>query len=253
MSYDNPEKSIALISTRPLKKGHETIGPKDNYKFTIIDQPLSKITPLKDYSSFDTVLEGINKFHHIIFISTNAVYFFVDRLNKNKISIPNHLKFSCIGPSTRKFIENSLKKDVYCPSDIYDSEHLLKHPIFNNIKNKNILIIRGKGGRETLKKGFESREANVIYGECYNREYLSLNLTKIKESVQNFDQVYLLITSLESARKFMSHNINQNLDWLNSINFIVNHQVIKNELQPFSKVSITDNISLISLQKIIEE
>jgi hypothetical protein len=51
----------------------------------------------------------------------------------------------------------------------------------------------------------------------------------------------------------MSHNINQNLVWLNSINFIVNHQVIKNELQPFSKVSITDNISLISLQKIIEE
>ena len=93
----------------------------------------------------------------------------------------------------------------------------------------------------------------MIYGECYNREYLSLNLTKIKESVQNFDQVYLLITSLESARKFMSHNINQNLDWLNSINFIVNHQVIKNELQPFSKVSITNNISLISLQKIIEE
>ena len=49
MSYDNPEKSIALISTRPLKKDHETIGPKNNYKFTIIDQPLSKITPLKDY------------------------------------------------------------------------------------------------------------------------------------------------------------------------------------------------------------
>ena len=34
MSYENPEKSIALISTRPLKKDHETIGPKNNYKFT---------------------------------------------------------------------------------------------------------------------------------------------------------------------------------------------------------------------------
>ena len=93
----------------------------------------------------------------------------------------------------------------------------------------------------------------MVYGEWYNREYLSINLTKIKKSVQNFDQVYLLITSLGSARKFMSHNINQNLDWLNSVNFIVNHQVIKNELQPFSKVSVTNNISLISLQKIMEE
>lgn len=253
MSYDNPEKSIALISTRPLKKDHENIEPKNNYKFTIIDQPLSKITPLQDYSTFDSILESINQFHHIVFISTNAVYFFIDRLNKNKISIPNHLRFSCIGASTRKFIENALKKNVYCPSDIYDSEHLLKHAIFNNIKNKNILIIRGKGGRETLKEGFESKEANVVYGECYNREYLSINLTKIKKSVQNFDQVYLLITSLESAIKFMSHNINQNLDWLNSVNFIVNHQVIKNELQPFSKVFVTNNISLISLQKIMEE
>ena len=253
MSFDNPEKSIALISTRPLKKDLENIEPKNNYKFTIIDQPLSKITPLQDYSTFDIVLESINQFHHIVFISTNAVYFFIDRLNKNKISIPNDLRFSCIGNSTRKFIENSLKKNVYCPSDTYDSEHLLKHAIFKNIKNKNILIIRGKGGRETLKEGFESKEANVTYGECYNREYLSINLTKIKKTVQNFDQVYLLITSLESARKFMSHNINQNLDWLNSINFIVNHQVIKNELQPFSKVSVTNNISLISLQKIMEK
>ena len=253
MSYDNPEKSIALISTRPLKKDLENIEPKNNYKFTIIDQPLSKITPLQDYSTFDSILESIYQFHHIVFISTNAVYFFIDRLNKNKISIPNHLRFSCIGTSTRKFIENALKKNVNCPSDIYDSEYLLKHAIFNNIKNKNILIIRGKGGRETLKEGFESKEANVVYGECYNREYLSINLTKIKKTVQNFDQVYLLITSLESAIKFMSHNINQNLDWLNSINFIVNHQVIKNELQPFSKVFVTNNISLISLQKIMEE
>ena len=253
MSYDNPEKTIALISTRPLKKYRETITPKNNYNFTIIDQPLSKITPLKDYSSFDTILEDINKFHHIIFISTNAVCFFIDRLNKNKISIPNHLKFSCIGPSTKKLIENSLKKNVYCPSDIFDSEHLLKHPIFNNIKNQNILIIRGIGGRETLKEGFESKEANVIYGECYKREYLSINLKKIKESIQKFDRVYLLISSLESARKFMSHNINQNLQWLNSINFIVNHQVIKDELQPFSKVIITNNISLISLQKILRD
>ena len=40
MSFDNPEKSIALISTRPLKKDLENIKPKNNYKFTIIDQPL---------------------------------------------------------------------------------------------------------------------------------------------------------------------------------------------------------------------
>ena len=49
MSYDNPEKSIALISTRPLKKDLENIEPKNNYKCTIIDQPLAKISPLQDY------------------------------------------------------------------------------------------------------------------------------------------------------------------------------------------------------------
>ena len=69
MSYDNPEKSIALISTRPLKKDLENIEPKNNYKFTIIDQPLSKITPLQDYSTFDSILESVNQFHHIVFIS----------------------------------------------------------------------------------------------------------------------------------------------------------------------------------------
>ena len=36
MSYDNPEKTIALISTRPLKKNQTLIESNCNYNFTII-------------------------------------------------------------------------------------------------------------------------------------------------------------------------------------------------------------------------
>ena len=251
MSIYSNKSSIALISTRPLETEAWLNKPTENISFSLFKHPLTKINPLNDYKIFDTLLKNIVQYDHIIFISTNAVKYFLKRFNEKKIILPKNIKLSCIGPSTKEMLEKNLNMIVHCPQGIYDSENLLMHEIFTFIENKNILIIRGEGGRETLKTGLELKKANVIYGECYTRKYLALDLQNIKKIVQKFDQVYMLISSLESAKKFMAHEIDKNLDWLSSVNFVVNHQKIRDELKPFSKTIITSNISLGALQKII--
>lgn len=253
MSFDSPTKSILLISTRPLKKENNIKDIFQNSKVRYVTHPLTEISPLADYNKFDSILKNIKRFDHIIFISTNAVNFFTERFNINKLDLPEKIKLSCIGPTTKNILQSKFSRKIQCPEDTFDSENLLKLKIFDNIENKNILIIRGEGGRETLRQGLELKKANVIYGECYLRKYLSIDLKKLKAYEDIFDQIYLLISSLESAKKFMSLEIKKNFYWLNSINFIVNHQNIKDELQPFSKVNLTKDISQISLKKLISK
>lgn len=52
---------------------------------------------------------------------------------------------------------------------INTSEHLLNLTNFNNVKNQNILLIKGVGGRETITNELKSRGANLKIIEVYKR------------------------------------------------------------------------------------
>ena len=52
-------------------------------------------------------------------------------------------------------LQKYLSVDVHSPIKTFDSEHLLKEKIYNNVEGQKILIIRGEGGRETLKNALE--------------------------------------------------------------------------------------------------
>jgi len=63
----------------------------------------------------------------------------------------------------------------------------------------------------------------------------------------------MLITSYESAKKFMQHNITDHLSWLKSIHVIVNHIRLKNELNIFSNITITEDLSNDSILRILKK
>ena len=84
----------------------------------------------------------------------------------------------------------------------------------NNLQDKKVLIIRGEGGREVLKDILEEKGAEVNYGECYLRNYVPINFKQLKTEIKSFNHIYLLITSHESAKYFLTHNNKQNWDWL---------------------------------------
>ena len=246
-------KNVAFISTRPVKTNlvDQTFYEKNNVTF--LHHPLTEIVSLNEYAEFDLILQDLSSYHHLIFISTNAVNFFVARMNFHHLTLPNSLIISCIGPSTKKLLQETFDSKVFCPRDSFDSEHLLKSDIFSGIKNHKILIIRGKGGRGTLRKGLVKKGGLVTYGECYSRNYLRLNLEKIKESIDRFDNIFMLVTSYESAKKLMQHKLTDHLSWLSSVHVIANHIRIKNELSIFASITITDDLSHESIVRIINK
>ena len=246
------KKNVALISTRPYEKNIILLKELVDTNISLLNYPLTEITPLKNYAKFDSILSNLKKYQHIIFISTNAVHFFVERFKSLKIKLPEHIIYSSIGPATQKALKNQFNINVHCPKETYDSKNLIANKIFNNLQDKKVLIIRGEGGRETLKDKLEEKGAEVHYGESYIRNYLPINLNQLQQETQNYNSIFLIISSYESAKHFLTQNKTNGWDWLESVKIIVNHPKIKDALSLISNnIIITNDLGKNSLLRII--
>ena len=253
MNLNVVKKSIALISTRPSEKNIGLLKGLENTNISLLSHPLTEIIPLKNYDRFDEILNNLKNYQHIIFISTNAVQFFISRIDKFSIKLPKHTIFSSIGPTTQKALKDNFDINVHCPKKNFDSEHLLNNKVFKHIQNKKVLVIRGVGGRESLKKMLEEKGADVDYGECYIRNYLPINFMKIQQEIKAYNSIFLLISSHESAINLLAQNKGGNLQWLKSTKIIVNHPRIKEVLDLTSdNIILTNDVALNSLLKIVK-
>ena len=248
----NRPKKIALISTRPQRTNVQLSDDLKNSEIKLLSFPLTEIYPLNNYQIFDGVIENIKTYQHIIFISTNAVHFFLERVKKLSLQIPKNLIFSSIGPTTKLSLQKKLSVDVHSPIKTFDSEHLLKEKIYNNVKGQKILIIRGEGGRETLKNALEEKGAIVNYGECYVRKYVDIDLNQLKNDLVNYHHQFFLFSSTNSAKHFIRQLSNVDKHWLQNIKIIVNHKKIEGLLSKiFKNIFVCNNIDTQNIRKLI--
>jgi uroporphyrinogen-III synthase len=121
------------------------------------------------------------KYDAIIFISVNAVNYAEDYFNKIFTGL---FKVFAVGPITAKrLIDKDIKVDCY-PKLNASSMELLAMQECSELIGKKILIVRGKGGSETLKDNL--RKLNQVdYLEVYER--VPCKFTKLHtESIEVF-------------------------------------------------------------------
>ena len=248
----NRSKKIALISSRPQETNVQLSDDLKKSEIKLLSFPLTEIHPLNNYQIFDGVIKNIKTYQHIIFISTNAVHFFLERVKKLSLQIPKNLIFSSIGPTTKLLLQKKLSVDVHFPIKTFDSEHLLKEKIYNNVEGQKILIIRGEGGRETLKNALEEKGGIVNYGECYVRKYVDIDLIQLKNDLVNYHHQFILFSSTNSAKHFIDQLHNIETDWLQNIKIIVNHKKIEGLLSKiFKNIFVCNNIDTQNIRKLI--
>ena len=248
----NRPKKIALISSRPQETNVQLSDDLKKSEIKLLSFPLTEIHPLNNYQIFDGRIKNIKTYQHIIFISTNAVHFFLERVKKLSLQIPKNLIFSSIGPTTKLLLQKKLSVDVHSPIKTFDSEHLLKEKIYNNVEGQKILIIRGEGGRETLKNALEEKGATVTYGECYVRKYVDIDLNQLKNDLVNYHHQFFLFSSTNSAKHFIHQLSKVDSSWLQNIKIIVNHKKIEGLLSKiFKDIFVCNNIDTQNIRKLI--
>lgn len=122
---------------------------------------------------------GLDRFDDILFISRNAVHFGLDVLEQYWPQWPVGLRWFAVGSGTAEALSPA-QVTVFYPQTA-SSEGLLALPELSAVAGRKSLIIRGEGGRETLRQGLESRGAVVQYLETYRRVPISLTVADLPD------------------------------------------------------------------------
>jgi len=187
---------LNVLITRPINQADslKSLIKKNGHKALLF--PTLKIKKLSvdiDAGNYDA----------LIFISINSVEYAIDQIN---FSSTNKYKVFAVGESTaNKLVEHGIKVDCY-PKQNASSEELLSMPMVSAMKQKKILIIRGKGGRETLKSGLVKHSNDVFYAEVYKRTESDIsNIHRDSMlTIINSSESIVTITSIESLLALLS-------------------------------------------------
>ena len=188
----------------------------------------------------------------IIFISANAVEHGVATLRTIRYS-----KILAVGAATaKKLSDYGVSVDDF-PKENASSEALLALDSISQLQASNVLIFRGKGGRETLRIGLEKNNNHVEYAEVYDRVICSLTPTH-QNSLGAFisnKKGAISITSNENLEGLvaLSDQLGQ-LQRLKTYPLIVLSERIKKYalLLGFSQVLVTQDISDQAIVAVLE-
>lgn len=133
----------------------------------------------------------------LIFVSANAVRGLMAGPDALAHAVRHASGIAAIGPATAEaLLQAGLEPDVTAPPP-YNSEALLSTPMLQDLKHRQVVIVRGQSGREMLAEELGRRGAGVQYLEVYRRDppadVLSL------EGMPNGPPEAICITSAEVA------------------------------------------------------
>jgi uroporphyrinogen-III synthase len=101
-----------------------------------------------------------------IFISPNAVHYAVELLSGAK---PRTQHIAAVGKATAQCLRDAGWPADLVPVGSFDSEGLLALPELKQMRGRQVLIVRGEGGRPLLGDSLRARGAKVGYAEVYRR------------------------------------------------------------------------------------
>ncbi len=191
-----------VLITRPGSAGTELQQQLKTQGFDALLFPMIEIQPC----SIEPLPQGFDA-EVVIFVSPNAVRY---ALAKER-SFCRNAKIAAVGKGTLACLADyGINVDIV-PQQQFNSEGLLLHPDLQQVANKNILIVRGQGGREKLKNELEKRGANVRYLEVYLRLEIPYSAAQIRQiqqkpvkwvQVSNQQTLDLLLQKLRTADWF---------------------------------------------------
>lgn len=205
---------MSFLVARPLSKAILTQDALIAAGFSANIAPVLKI----EISHSDALTTCFNDSQPEVIVITST--YAVEWLTKQVLTYPlDQVNIVCIGKSSANFFEQQIAfktpvKSLVIPAQ-ENSEGALGLPILQNVKGKNVLILKGDGGRTLLPNTLQKRGANLtelcVYKRCLNKQ-ADFNNDYKPSNIQ-----CIIVTSVEIAQAIFSiydlHYL-QNLTWM---------------------------------------
>lgn len=177
-----------ILVTRPKEQAQSLVNEVQSHGGQAILMPAISI--IWQFSGQSAALADI-----FIFVSRNAVEGYLRCAAINEYS-----DVYAIGKATKQALVGRGISTVKTAINGYNSEALLADAGLQQVKDKNIVIVRGQGGRELLATELAGRGANVSHCEVYQRqevEYSEKDINQLK--AQNIDVIVATSNEILSA------------------------------------------------------
>ena len=208
-----------VIVTRPLAQAQNILESLEVRLATTVHFPVISISAANNLATTKKHFRDLARYQIIIFISANAVHYAMSTAQALDIKFDN-AKLAAVGPATKAALENYDCQVSIVPASGFTSEALLNDPALQDIAQQNILIVRGVGGREHLRRTLESRDAKVEYAEVYQRQ-IPTTRNPIELNQLSSGDTAILLYSAESAQNLWSLCTPNEQQWLTTVTFIV--------------------------------
>ena len=198
------ETRTSVLVTRPAGQGQALCAGLEQLGFTVHQQPLLMLEPLEQLSARSRQhLLDLEIYQHIIFISANAVRFGLSCMDDYWPQLPVGLNWYAIGSSTAALLAERGLSPI-TPGPEMSSEGLLAVPELAQVESERVLIVKGEGGRDTLRKTLSGRGARVDELACYRRSCPSLPAGQLAANLQDWGIQLILISSGEGLHNLLA-------------------------------------------------
>lgn len=244
---------LNILVTRPEGQGEGLVNAIQAQGGSAWHYPVLAITGLDSDTDRDAVgvckqkMMDLDLFHHIIFISTNAVSFGIDWIDQYWAQLPAGLFWYGIGKAT-----NAALQEAGIPVDspmsdggAMNSEELVAHPNLQQLEHQKVLIVRGVGGRDYLESHLQKRGAEVHYAECYRRSNIEKPSGDLATTLDQHGINAVCVNSGESIASLCNLAGDATISKINQLKLVVPGQrvadIAKNS--GFNNITVAENAS----------
>jgi uroporphyrinogen-III synthase len=215
-------EGFGIVVTRPEAAAEALAAPLAAEGAKVWLLPALEIEDVAPTPALDSLLADLARFDMAIFVSANAVEKGVAAARRHG-AWPRGLQVAAIGEATAQALRNSGMERVISPVERHDSEALLGLAQLQAVKGQNIVVFRGKGGREHLKEALEARGARVAYAECYARVRPHSDASAVVAALARGEVHAVSALSAETLENFMAMIGPEGARHLDSVTLVVPH------------------------------
>lgn len=197
---------LVVLNTRPVQQQQALSDAIVASGGISVSLPLLSIDPVTDPEELEKIRDQISHVTEcdaLVFVSANAVAIAAPLIKEALPSLPENMQLFAIGPATATELHKHFRHEVLQPQAGTTSEALLQLPQLQALQGRHFIIVRGRGGRETLRQALEDRGARVDYLELYSRHRSSITRDDLERCLRDNKVNALVITSGESLQQLL--------------------------------------------------
>lgn len=194
----------AVLVTRPSGQATALCAALSSRGYKAFSQPLLELRGLPELAPETREhIDRLDNYRHLVFISANAVRFGMEKIQVLWPQLPHGIQAYAVGDSTAALL-GEYGIEALAAGPAMTSEGLLSLPQLNAVAGQNVLIVKGLGGRSTLRDTLSKRGALVDELACYRRLCPVLAPGQLAKKLSNWHIDLILISSGEGLCNLLS-------------------------------------------------